>query len=390
MERKMALKVCQLCAVDFTVKHFLTPLIDGMIKQGWDVTTICSDGRYVNDLRLDGYRIITTKISRSYNFLSHLNSIYCLYKIFRQEKFDVVHVHTPVAALVGRLAGWVAGVRVIIYTAHGFYFHDGMNRFKWLLLLLLEKFASYFHHLLFIQSSEDVEIAKKYRLAKNSSILEISNGVNPNLFYPLTKNEISFTKASFGIPEQAKVIGIVGRLVKEKGYLEFFSAVKSFYLDFPDVHFIIVGSFLENESGQSINLNLYNFQKKLGSRLHVLGYRSDIRNIIGILDIFCLPSHREGLPRSIIEAMMLGVGVVATDIRGCRELIQHNITGLLIPAKNASALSDALQLLLNNDRLLRNFGVNGSLRARLLYDEDIVVKKQIDKIQTFLKNTDLL
>ena len=117
-------KVCQLCAVDFTAKHFLLPLIDGMEQQGWSVTTVCSNGKFVAGMRENGYHVKTISIARSMNPLLVLRSLVDLVGFFRRERFDIVHVHTPIAALIGRLAAKMARVTFVIYTAHGFYFHN--------------------------------------------------------------------------------------------------------------------------------------------------------------------------------------------------------------------------------------------------------------------------
>jgi hypothetical protein len=124
------MKVCQLCAVDFTLKHFLLPLIDGMRAQGWQVTAVCSDGPLIGAMRAAGYKIETLPIARSMNPLLALRSLVALTRLFRRERFDVLHAHTPVAALIGRLAARLAGVPLVVYTAHGFYFHDEMPGWK--------------------------------------------------------------------------------------------------------------------------------------------------------------------------------------------------------------------------------------------------------------------
>ena len=98
----MGLRVCQLCAVDFTLKHFLLPLIDGMQNRGWEVTAVCSDGPEIPGLRARGYVVDTIPISRSLNVFRHAVSVVRLAAYFRQQRFDILHVHTPVAALVAR------------------------------------------------------------------------------------------------------------------------------------------------------------------------------------------------------------------------------------------------------------------------------------------------
>ena len=104
MEKRMALKVCQVCAVDFTVDKFLIPLIDGMESEGWFVTTVCYNGPVISKLRSQGYQIDTIPIARSMNPFKAIRSIILLYLYFKKQKFDVIHVHTPVAALLARIA----------------------------------------------------------------------------------------------------------------------------------------------------------------------------------------------------------------------------------------------------------------------------------------------
>ena len=109
----MALKICQLCAVDFTLKNFLLPLVDGMRAKGWQVVSVCSNGENVADLRTQGYCIQTISIARSINPFLALRSLIWLTLFFRRQSFDLVHVHTPVAALIGRIAAKLAGVPLL-------------------------------------------------------------------------------------------------------------------------------------------------------------------------------------------------------------------------------------------------------------------------------------
>jgi glycosyltransferase involved in cell wall biosynthesis len=381
----MGLRVCQLCAVDFTLKHFLVPLIDRMEGEGWEVTSVCSEGPAVLELRNAGYKIHTIEISRSFNLFCHFSSLINLYWYFKRERFDVIHVHTPIAGLLGRLAGWMAGTNLIIYTAHGFYFHDEMSRLKRWFFLRLEKIACRFCDLLFIQSSEDAALAVNQRLLPETNILEIGNGVNLSKFQPLSTIERSQARLSLQIPEHAVVVGIIGRLVLEKGYLEFIDAMRELSASFPDLHVLIVGAFLDNEHGRSVQAEIEQLSLEMGNRLTVMGYRSDVRQLIGAMDIFCLPSHREGLPRSIIEAMMMAKPVVATDIRGSREEVVDGQTGFLVPLKDSSRLASAIGKLLLNETLAIKLGLAGRERAMTFYDEALVVSKQINKIKQFSK-----
>ena len=171
------MKICQLCAVDFTLLKFLLPLIDRQMAAGHEVIAVCSDGASIKNLRKNGYNIKTLSIERSINPIKFVSSVWHLFKFLRQEKFDLIHVHTPVAALIGRIAGKLAKVDGIIYTAHGFYFHDEMSKFKKLFHIKLEKFAGYFTDLLFTQSTEDARTALRLNIVPSNRIFSIGNGL---------------------------------------------------------------------------------------------------------------------------------------------------------------------------------------------------------------------
>ena len=381
-ERKASLRVCQLCAVDFTLKHLLMPLVEGMQEKGWNVTSVCSDGQYVAALRQQGYRHFPISISRDiYDVSSHVRSVWLLYRLFRRERFDVLHVHTPIAALLGRIAGRLARVPLVIYTAHGFYFHDEMPKFKYRFYVLVEKLSGRWTDLLFTQSSEDAQVAVAEGIATRSRVVDIGNGVNAELFDPASDGRKLRVRMDLGIPAEAFVVGVVSRLVREKGLVEFLEAAVELGKSFPNAHFLLVGERLSSDHDASIEGALQAAQKQLGSRLAAVGYRADVSDLLGAMDVFCLPSYREGMPRSIIEAMMMALPVVATNIRGSREEVVAEETGLLVPIRNSNALLQALRRLITDPELLRRMGKSGRQRALELYDERRVVAQQIDMIE---------
>lgn len=374
------IKICQLCAVDFTMQHLLLPLIDGMIEHGWSVTSVCSNGPFYKDMSDRGYRMYSIPISRSmFSLLSHLRSIWDIYKLCRKERFDVLHVHTPVAALLGRIAGRMAGVPLIVYTAHGFYFHDEMPDWKYRVFVLLERFCGRLTDLIFTQSSEDAETAIAERILPKEKVTAIGNGVCVGTFNP-DKMIRGQMRVALQLSMESMVIGLVARLVREKGLVEFLEAAVDLGGRFPHLNFIIVGERLSSDHDVPIQKELRDAQEVLGSRLIVMGYRSNISELLGAMDLFCLPSYREGMPRSIIEAMMMELPVVATNIRGVREEVIPNKTGLLVPTKDVAALKRALESLIIDPEKSRQMGRFGRRRALELYDERRVIARQIEII----------
>ena len=369
-------KICQLCAVDFTLYHFLLPLMRGLRDEGHEVVGVCADGPLLEGVREAGFRVESVPIARSYNLFRHIGSYRRLKALFRAERFDIVHVHTPVAALVGRFAAWRAHVPRIVYTAHGFYFHERMSWPKRAIFVGLEWLAGRVTDALFTQSAEDAESARRLKLIRGRTIEAIGNGVDPARFGPARgKSAPEKTRLEIGAGSDAVAIMTVGRLVAEKGYPELFEAMRHV----TDAELWVVGERLTSDHAGAIDqaIDMLQTDPDLARRVRFLGYRKDVADLLRAADIFVLPSHREGMPRSIIEAMMTGLPVVATDIRGSREEVMEGETGRLVPVTDAGALAAALGELVRDGKLRRKLGKAGRARALDLYDEARVVEKQL-------------
>jgi glycosyltransferase involved in cell wall biosynthesis len=167
---------------------------------------------------------------------------------------------------------------------------------------------------------------------------------------------------------------MIGRLVAEKGYPELFAAMRDV-----DAQLWVIGERLKSDHAQSIDALIDSVQQDpvLGKRIQFLGYRGDVPALLRAADIFALPSHREGMPRSIIEAMLSGLPVVATDIRGSREEVVDGRTGSLVPLGDVPALARALQRLVADAELRKSHGRASRERAAALFDERKIVQRQI-------------
>jgi glycosyltransferase involved in cell wall biosynthesis len=380
----MRLSVCQLCAVDFTLKHFLVPLIDGMQAQGWQVASVCSSGSYIANLREQGYQVHSLPIARGFNPFKHAVTLLRLVRLFHRERFDVLHVHTPIAALLGRIAGYLCGIPMVVYTAHGFYFHDRMHPLPKAVFVFLERLGGTVTDLLFTQSAEDAATAVEKRFLTADRVVAIGNGVDPAKFKPADMEVRARIRDTLGIPADAVVIGMIGRMVSEKGYAEFFTAAAQIAPARPEVFILAIGDRLPSDHAGSIDQPLDAARVTLGPRLILTGLRSDIPDLLAAIDIFTLPSYREGMPRTIIEAMMMALPVVATDIRGSREEVVDGETGLLVPVRDASALAAALQTLVDAPDARARMGRAGRARALALFDESRVIARQIAEIRARL------
>ncbi len=375
------MQICQLAAVDFTMYRMLLPLCLAMRDAGHEVTAVCSPGPLLERVEAAGIRCRPVLIERTMNPVSQLRAPRDLIRLFREENFDVVHAHTPVASLVGRYAAWRVGVARIVYTAHGFYFHDRMPWAERKLFVGLEWLAGRVTDVLFTQSQEDADFARRHRLTRASIVEAIGNGVDAAHFHPGDDAARQQLRADLATPDDAVVVMMVGRLVAEKGYAELFHAIAGL-----DVHLWVAGDRLKSDHADAIDDALAEVEADadVSRRVHLLGQRDDVADLLRAADIFTLPSHREGMPRSIIEAMMTGLPVVATDIRGCREEVVDGETGLLVPVQNPARLRDALAQLAGDAALRTRMGTAGRERALDLYDETRVIARQLEllKLQT--------
>lgn len=371
------MKILQLCAVDFTLYHFLTPLIRRLMDAGHEVVAACADGDLAARVRTEGIRVEPIPFTRQLLApRQHWRAYRELKSFLRRESFDMVHVHTPLAAMIGRMAARRARVPKVVYTAHGFYFHDRMASWKRALLIGSEWLGGRATHVLFTQAQEDAEAARRYRLCRGGVIEAIGNGVDRTRFYPATDvSARERLRRQFKTTDGACVIVVVGRLVAEKGYRELFEAMAGV-----DATLWVVGSRLTSDHAHDIDdaIERVHTDPVLSRRVRLLGQRTDVPEVLRAADIFTLPSHREGMPRSIIEAMMTGLPVVATDIRGSREEVLPNDTGLLVPVGDPAGLGAALDRLVADPELRASMGAAGRDRALALYDEDKVIARQME------------
>jgi glycosyltransferase involved in cell wall biosynthesis len=375
------LKILQLCAVDFTAYHLLRPLGVALRDSGFEVSFCCSPGEGLDSLEKEGFGVFRIPVSRSYNIFAHTVSLLKLLRLMRREKFDIVHTHTPVAGLLGRVAAKFARVPHIVYTAHGFYFHEDMRGPVRSVMRAIERFGASISDLIFVQSGEDLEEAVESGIAPASKLVHIGNGVDPDLFGSgVNEAAAAALRMEFGLGG-GPVVGFTGRIVREKGAVEFVKAAAIIAREIPGADFVMIGATLESDRDGCLDeIESLIEGEGLAGRLAMTGYRRDVPAILALLDIFAMPSYREGMPRSLIEAMMTGLPAVATDIRGCREEVVEGVTGLLVPPRDHYALGEALLKILGDPGMAESMGRAARQRALDFFDERKVTALQVERL----------
>ena len=377
-------KVVHVCAIDWTVQALLKSQILALKKAGYDVYVMCTPDKYRQSLKDEGIEMIPITIHRSLTPFRDLKTLWQMYRVFRREKFDIVHTHTPKVSLLGQMAAWLARVPIIINTVHGFYFHDDMYWAKYKFYVLMEKIAARFSSRILSQNPEDVETAMKLGICKRDRIKMLGNGVDLSKFDP-ARFDAAFRrrkKAQVGLPEDALVVSIIGRLVREKGYLELFEAMRSVMANNDNVWLLIIGAQEPEKTGRLSSQALAEYG--IAERTRYLGIREDIPELLACCDIYTLPSWREGFPRSAIEATAMALPVVATNIRGCRQVVDDGINGLLVPLRDSASLVMALEKLIADNILRRKMGRAGYEKSRRQFNEVRVCDVVLDTYNRLL------
>lgn len=378
--RRTRPKVLELCAVDFTVRQFLVPLVFHLEDHGCDVHVACSKGPYWDELVEKGIRMVEMPISRSRDLRSHLRSTWRIAEWIIRNKPDVVHVHTPVASLVGRLAARICDVPVLIYTAHGFYFHELMPPKEYRLHAWIEYMFSALQTHLFCVSEEDVQTAIRLGIARPQDVTYIGNGIDSRRFNPdrPESREARFAlRDELGIPRSAPVVTSMGRMVREKGWLDLLEGARPLLERHHALHLILAGDTVTaDRDGVKEEVERLIAGEPYKGRVHLIGMRDDVPSVLMATDVFCLPSYREGLSTSVLEAMMMARPVVAYRIRGCRESIVDGQTGFLVSPGSPADLTGAIDYLLRNPSVGIAMGQAGRRRALARYELANVLRRE--------------
>lgn len=374
------MKIMQIAAIEMTHKKLLKNLNESCVHKGFDVHCVCKMENNFDMVTDKGIVYHNINIDRSIKLVNNIITIYKLIKLMKEVKPDLVHVHTPVAAVLGRLAAKFAGVPRTIYTAHGFYFHDSMKKSHYNFYFLIEKFmAKFCTDYLFTQSKEDYELAKRQNFLSFKNIHNyrwISNGVDLDEIFNYDKvnlKDIEGIKQKYNIKKEDLVITFIGRLVKEKGIIDLLEAIHKLKLQ--NFKVFVIGDFHQSERDTSTYKVIQHY--KNNSNIIFTGALNNIRDYLYISDIFCLPSYREGMPRSIIEAMAMKNAIIATNIRGCREEVVNGENGYLVPTNAPQYIATKIEILASSPKLLSRFKAKSCELAQDYYDERQVILKQL-------------
>jgi glycosyltransferase involved in cell wall biosynthesis/ribosomal protein S18 acetylase RimI-like enzyme len=292
-----------------------------------------------------------------------------LWRALRRSDITVLHTHNPKPGIYGRILGRLAGIPVVVNTLHGFYATETDSWAKRAVVYGLEALAGRFSDAELHQNSEDLQLATRLRIVPSGRGRLLGNGIDLTRFDPesLDGDTRRRTRQEIGVGADTVVVGAVGRLVAEKGYLELFAAMDAL----GEMATLVVVGPVDPDKPDSIPDEVIAEAEARGVRF--LGMRTDMERLYAAMDIFILPSHREGFPRAAMEAAAMRLPIVATDIRGCRQVVEPGVNGTLVPVARPDLLREAVRELAADSKLRQAQGNASRQIALERFDESKVV-----------------
>ncbi len=378
----MKKRVCQITTIPFAIRFLLLDQIKNLQEEGYSVSAVCSPGKWIDEIEKEGIPVKQITMKRKISPFSDLITLFKLYSYLRKEKFDIVHTSTPKAGLLGVLSARLAGVPVVIHSNLGFYFQKDSHWLKRNFFILIEKITAKFSNLVFSVAKPDIKTAIEEKICSPEKIKYMGWWVDLDRFDPrkFSKEDVLVKKRELGIDPNKKIIGINARLVRDKGYYELFEAFSRILKEYPNTLLLIIGP---KEPKKKDRIDPSTIFKSFGIEKNVcyLGERTDVEELYPLMDVFVLPSYREGVAVSVLEALAMEVPVIASEVGGVPDSVVDNETGALIPPKNADALTEKLIYFLTHDSV-KQFGTKGRKRIEENFNEKLVfsrIKEEYDK-----------
>lgn len=356
--------------------NFRGDLIQRLIDTGYEVYTLAPEYPEEFEKRLweKGAKTLTYRVNRkSLNPFGDVTTARDLYKVFKKNRIDLIIPYTIKPVIYGSLAANWAGVPVIsMITGLGLTFSKTSQKAKILEIFSksLYKYALRKNKTIVFQNPDDLNLFLDRKIIRHRERTVVVNGsgVNLNRFaFRANKKERSDIKFVF-----------MARIIREKGIELFIRAAQELKEKYPEAEFHVLGSGSSPASKKFIETLTELTEKKV---MHYHGFTSNVPAFLASCDVFVLPTYyREGIPRSILESLSVGLPIITTDMPGCRETIVENKNGILIPPKNQERLTEAMKYFLEHPDLVETMGLESRKMAETKFDVDLINDKLLETV----------
>lgn len=305
----------------------------------------------LKELRQAGVSVFTVPtLVREVRPLLDACALVAIWRLLRRERPVVVHTHTSKAGAVGRVAAWLARVPAVIHTPHGHIFYGYYGRAMSGVIRLVEQALARITDRIVTLTDRGAQEHVRYGIADREKFATIPSSIPLSLFRSV-QVDLTMKRKEWGLQSEGPVIGTVGRLVPIKGHEWLLKAARRVLLELPHAWFVFIGTGPLLEELRQLAEAL-----RIHERVRFLGARQDVPECLAALDLFAFPSLNEGMGRALIEAMAMGLPVVATRVGGIPDIVTDGETGVLVPARDDGALAGALIGLLREPHRMRKMG----------------------------------
>ena len=313
------------------------------LREHEDVTVIATEGTALERVRREGFKVLTISAHRKLSPFLDLRTIWQLLRLFRHHRFDLLHTYTPKAGLLGQIAGFMSGIPHRIHGCRGLLYTETMPGWQRRVFSATDRITSRLADITLFLSEADRRHAIDQGLCPPERAVLVGTGVDLAEFVPdrATREAGMALRQGLGFESRHTVVLTVGRYVADKGYRETSVAAARLRERFPDIRYLWVAPVLDGEEG--VLSSALAEENGIADIVRILGYTEDMRPPLGAANVLLHPSYREGVPRVVVEAAVMGIPIVASDIPGCREVVHDGETGILFPPRDAEALERALE-----------------------------------------------
>lgn len=374
-------RICIVTTLWSSINNWIKPFLNEYDRNGIEVTIVCNmDSDYERKLKSEYPFVKTHPINfpRGMNAMGSLKSIYKLVRFLTKEKFDMIQYSTPNASFYSSVASKIAGIPVRLYCQWGMVYvtKKGIAR---LLTEGIERTTCKCSTNVQPDSEGNLNFCREnglYDAGKSNVIWNGSaKGIDLDAYDILRKDEFALEiKERYNIPTNNKVVGFVGRLGKEKGCNELFSAFRILKRKYPELTLLFVGPIEKEDTIAPELLEYFKTEPSIIKTDRV----SDVPKHMAAMDVCVLPSYREGFGMSVVEASAMGVPVVATKYPGPSSAMKDGVTGIEIEIGSDSAIVNAVSFLLDNPDKSKEMGVAGRKFAEDNFEQKEFVKRLID------------
>lgn len=346
------------------------------LQKHFDVCALGTEPDLAASFAKSGLRYRSYAMTRGVTPLKDLYTVVQLVRIFRVERPRVVHTFDTKPAVWGRFAAKVARVPVVIGTLPGLgslYAEPGRKaRLARLAYQPLQTLACRWADLTTFQNHDDEREFERRRVVRRGRSMVIpGSGVRTDVFAPLERENVLRKRVELGVGD-APVVVMISRILRSKGVLDFTAAARAVRASHPEIRFLLVGP----DDRDSLDALTPAELDELRESVTWLGSRSDVKEILGLSDVFVFPSYyREGVPRVLLEAASMGLPLVAADVPGSRDVVADGVNGFLVPARDPGAIADAVVRLAESPDLRRDFGERSRERAVTQFAFTVVAER---------------